>query len=148
MHERMRLEKVAPGAMKAMNELEKYVRGTVDPKLLELIKLRASVLNGCAYCVDMHSRDALKAGESTQKLFGVAAWREAPFFTKAERAALALTDAVTHIGEAGVPDEVWREARDIWSEKELADITMAIVAINAWNRIAVSTRMAPPVAQG
>jgi AhpD family alkylhydroperoxidase len=144
MEQRMRLDVVAPEAMKAMLELEKYVRKTVDNKLLELIKLRASVLNGCAYCVDMHSTDALREGEQARRLFAVSAWRESPFFSVTERTALALTDAVTRLGEAGVPDALWNEAKSTWSEKELADVLMAIVTINAWNRIAVTTHAQPP----
>lgn len=144
MEQRMNLEGVAPEAMKAMLGLEKYVRGTVDHKLFELIKVRASIINGCAFCVDMHTKDALRSGESSRRLFAVAAWRESPFFTPAERAALALTDAITNVGQAGVPDALWAEAKGLWSDKELADIIMAIVTINAWNRIAVSTRVQPP----
>ena len=144
MEQRMRLDVVAPEAMKAMLELEKYVRKTVDNKILELIKLRASVLNGCAYCVDMHSTDALREGEQARRLFAVSAWRESPFFSVTERTALALTDAVTKLGEAGVPDALWNEAKSTWSEKELADVLMAIVTINAWNRIAVTTHAQPP----
>jgi AhpD family alkylhydroperoxidase len=144
MEQRMRLDAVAPEAMKAMLELEKYVRKSVDKTLLELIKLRASVLNGCAYCVDMHSTDALREGEQARRLFAVSAWRESPFFTTKERTALALTDAVTKLGEAGVPDALWSEAKSTWSEKELADVLMAIVTINGWNRIAVTTHAQPP----
>ena len=144
MEQRLRLEQVAPDALKAMLHLEQYVRAGVDHTLLELIKLRASVLNGCAYCIDMHSTDALRAGESVRRLFGVAAWRESPFFSESERAALALTDAVTNIGVAGVPDDVWNDARKVWSEKQLADIVMAIITINAWNRLAITMRTSPP----
>jgi AhpD family alkylhydroperoxidase len=144
MEQRMNLESVAPEAMKAMLGLEKYVRGAVDHKLFELIKLRASIVNGCAFCVDMHSKDALRSGESSRRLFAVAAWRESPFFTPAERAALALTDAITEVGRAGVPDALWAEAKGLWSDKQLADVIMAIVTINAWNRIAVSTHLQPP----
>ncbi len=144
MQQRMRLDAVAPSAMKAMLELEKYVRSNVELTLFHLIKLRASVLNGCAYCVDMHTTDALRAGESSRRLFAVSTWRESPFFTKTERVALALTDAVTRLGEGGVSDELWSEAKEVWSEKELADILMAIVTINGWNRIAVTTHAQPP----
>ena len=124
--------------------LEKYVQTNVDHTVLELVKLRASMLNGCAFCVDMHSRDALAAGESSRRLFAVAAWREAPFFDERERTALALTDAVTRLGEHGVPDEVWDAAAKVWSEKELADLVVAIATINVWNRIAVTSRTEPP----
>jgi alkylhydroperoxidase family enzyme len=104
------------------------------------------VLNGCAYCVDMHSRDALAAGEDSRRLFAVAAWREAPFFDERERAALALTDAVTRLGEHGVPDDVWDEAVKQWSQEEVANLLVAIATINVWNRLAVATRTQPPTA--
>ncbi|WBB66880.1 carboxymuconolactone decarboxylase family protein [Micromonospora sp. WMMD812] len=142
--QRMNAAEVAPEAYQAVLGLEKYVRANVDHTVLELVKLRASMLNGCAYCVDMHSTDALRAGESSRRLFAVAAWRESPFFDERERTALALTDAVTHLGEHGVPDEVWDAAAKQWSEKELADLVMAIATINVWNRIAVTTRTQPP----
>ncbi|WP_238434161.1 carboxymuconolactone decarboxylase family protein [Micromonospora tarensis] len=135
---------VAPQAYQAVMGMEKYVRANVDHTVLELVKLRASMINGCAYCVDMHSRDALAGGESSRRLFAVAAWREARFFDERERAALALTDAVTRLGEHGVPDEVWDDAAKVWSEKELADLVMAIATINVWNRIGVTMRLEPP----
>lgn len=144
MEQRMRLDTVAPAAMKTMLELEGFVRGAVEHDLLELIKLRASMLNGCAFCVDMHATDALRSGEAPRRLFAVSAWRESPFFTPTERAALALTDAVTELGRDGVPDAVWREAAQVWSPEQLAGVLMAIVTINAWNRIAVSTHAQPP----
>ncbi|MFC3500860.1 carboxymuconolactone decarboxylase family protein [Micromonospora krabiensis] len=142
--QRMNAAEVAPGAYQAVLGLEKYVRANVDHTILELVRLRASMLNGCAFCVDMHSSDALRAGESSRRLFAVAAWREAPFFDERERTTLALTDAVTRLGEHGVPDEVWDAAAKQWSEKELADLVMAIATINVWNRIAVTTRTQPP----
>ncbi|GAB3225094.1 carboxymuconolactone decarboxylase family protein [Micromonospora halotolerans] len=142
---RMDTAAVAPEAYRAVLGLEKYVQQNVDHTVLELVKLRASMLNGCSFCVDMHSRDALGAGESSRRLFAVAAWREAPFFNERERAALALTDAVTKLGEHGVPDDVWDAAAKVWSEKELADLLVAIATINVWNRISVSTRTQPPV---
>ncbi|WP_262287538.1 carboxymuconolactone decarboxylase family protein [Micromonospora sp. MA102] len=142
---RMDTAAVAPEAYRAVLGLEKYVQQNVDHTVLELVKLRASMLNGCSFCVDMHSRDALGAGESSRRLFAVAAWREAPFFNERERAALALTDAVTKLGEHGVPDDVWDAAAKVWSEKELADLLVAIATINVWNRISVSTRTEPPV---
>lgn len=143
MKQRMNVETAAPEATKAMLGLEKYVRSKIDHRLLELVKLRASILNGCAFCIDMHTRDALASGESTQRLFAVAAWHEAPFFTHEERAALALTDAVTRIDKEGVPDPVWDEARAIWSEAQIGDLLLAIVTINGWNRLAISTRKLP-----
>ncbi|SCG50872.1 carboxymuconolactone decarboxylase family protein [Micromonospora coxensis] len=145
--QRMNMAEVAPEAFQAVLGLEKYVRATVEHGVLELVKLRASMLNGCAYCVDMHSRDALAAGESSRRLFAVSTWREAPFFDERERTALALTDAVTRLGEHGVPDDVWDAAAKVWSEKELADLVTAIATINVWNRIAVTCRTQPP-AQG
>lgn len=142
--QRMNPGEVAPKAYQAVMGLEKYVQSNVDHTVLELIKLRASMLNGCAYCVDLHSRDALANGESNRRLFAVATWREAPFFDERERTALALTDAVTRLGEHGVSDEVWDAAAKVWSEKELADLVMAIATINVWNRIGVTLRLEPP----
>lgn len=141
---RINIGAVAPEAYRAVLGLEKCVQVNVDHTVLELVKLRASMLNGCSFCVDMHSRDALAAGESSRRLFAVAAWREAPFFTERERAALALTDAVTRLGEHGVPDEVWDAAAKVWSEKELADLVIAIATINVWNRISVTSQTQPP----
>jgi AhpD family alkylhydroperoxidase len=144
MQERMNLAQIVPDAYRAVLGLEQYVRANVEHTILELVKLRASMLNGCAFCVDMHSRDALANGESSRRLFAVAAWREAPFFDERERAALALTDAVTRLGEHGVPDEVWEQARKSWSEEEVANLLMAIVTINVWNRLAVTSHTQPP----
>lgn len=121
------------------------MQSAVDHTLLELIKLRASMVNECAFCVDMHSTDALKAGESTQRLFAVAAWHDAACFTPQERAALALTDAVTRLGYGGVPDDVWAEASAQFAEKELADIVLAIATINVWNRLSIASRLSPEV---
>ena len=115
----------------------------LNPRLRELVNLRASILNGCAYCIDLHTRIARKAGETEQRLYAVAAWREAPFFDAKERAALALTDAVTLIAEQHVPRDVWDEASAHFEPDELAQLVWAITAINAWNRIAVTTRMLP-----
>ncbi|BCJ60750.1 carboxymuconolactone decarboxylase family protein [Micromonospora endophytica] len=142
--QRLNIAEVAPQAFQSVLGLEKYVRANVDHTVLELVKLRASVLNGCAYCVDMHSREAAEAGESHRRLFAVAAWREAPFFDERERAALALTDAVTRLGEHGVPDDVWAAAAKVWPEKALADLVLAIATINVWNRIAVTFRTELP----
>jgi AhpD family alkylhydroperoxidase len=144
MEPRMAMQKVAPEAYGAVLGMERYVRRNVDPELLELVKLRASMINGCAFCVDMHSRDALAAGESSRRLFAVAVWHEAPFFTERERAALALTDAVTRLGEGGVPDDVWQGVRREFTEEQTANLIMAIATINVWNRIAVTTRSQPP----
>ncbi|MEV0186513.1 carboxymuconolactone decarboxylase family protein [Streptomyces sp. NPDC050625] len=143
MQERMRMDKVAPDGYRKVVELFQYTEANVDPKLLELIMLRASVVNGCAFCVDMHSVDAIKAGESTRRLFAVSAWPESPFFSDEERVALALTDAVTKISEGGIPNMLWEAALEIWSDKEVADIVMAAIMINSFNRIAISTHQQP-----
>jgi AhpD family alkylhydroperoxidase len=108
--------------------------------LLELVKLRASMINGCAYCVDMHSKDARALGESEQRLYALSVWREAPFFTPAERAALAWTEAVTEVSAGHASDEVYRLAREHFDERKLVDLTMVIVAINSWNRLAIAFR--------
>lgn len=146
MGQRMDISSVASEAYQAVLSLEKCVKASVDHTILELVKLRASIINGCAFCVDMHTRDALANGESSRRLFAVAAWREAPFFDERERAALALTDAVTELGQHGVPDDVWDGALAHWSQQEVAGLVMAIATINVWNRIAISTRMQPPAA--
>ncbi|MFC7545428.1 carboxymuconolactone decarboxylase family protein [Plantactinospora sp. GCM10030261] len=143
MRERMNVAEVAPDAYRAVLGLEKYVHANLDRTLYYLVKMRASVINGCAFCVDMHSQDAEQAGESVRRLFAVSTWREAPFFTERERAALALTDEVTRLGEHGVSDEVWDTAAKHFAEKELADLLVAIATINVWNRIAVSTHKQP-----
>ena len=144
MQARMDFKRVAPEAHRAVAALDGYVKAHLDHTVLELVKLRASILNGCAFCVDMHSRDALAAGESSRRLFAVAAWQEAPFFDERERAALALTDAVTRLGEHGVPDDVWDAAAKVWPEPELANLLVAIATINVWNRISVACRTSPP----
>lgn len=142
---RLMVGNVAPGAYQAVLGLETYARKHNDPALYELIKLRASMINGCAFCVDMHSRDALAAGEDSRRLFGVAAWADAPFYTDRERAALALTDAVTRLGDGGVPDDVWDTAAKHFSEEELANLLTAIATINVWNRLSIATRTEPPL---
>jgi AhpD family alkylhydroperoxidase len=146
MTERISLAKQAPAGYRAVLALEQYVASAVDPTIFELVKLRASILNGCAFCVDMHSTDALKAGEDSRRLFAVSAWRESVFFTDRERAALDLTDSVTQLGPHGVPDEVWDAAIKNWSEAEVANLILAIATINVWNRIAVTSHTpAPPL---
>lgn len=130
-------------AYEAMLGLEKYLTESVlDKKLYELIKTRASQINGCAYCINMHVRDAVKGGETTQRLFLLDAWRETDLYTEKERAVLALTEAMTLITKGHVPDEVYNEAALHLTEKELAAVIMAVVAINGWNRIAITTRYA------
>jgi AhpD family alkylhydroperoxidase len=143
MSPRLNPQEVAPDLYKAILGMETYARSTVDRTLLELVKLRASMINGCAYCVDMHSTDAIAEGERIERLFGLAAWRETPFFTPKERAALALTDALTRLGDGGVPDPVWADAAAEFSEKELADLVGAIALINTWNRVSIAFRSTP-----
>lgn len=127
-----------------MRGLEEYIRQSgLEPSLLELVKVRASQINGCAYCIDMHTKDARARGESEQRLYELVAWRETPFYTDRERAALAWTEAVTHVSDTHVTDEVYELAREQFSEKELVDLTLAIVAINGWNRRAISFRAVP-----
>ncbi|ARG97069.1 carboxymuconolactone decarboxylase family protein [Legionella micdadei] len=136
--------KVSPEAVNAMMGLEKFVNNCgLDKLLLGLVKLRVSQINGCTFCVDLHSAEALKEGESQRRLNAVAVWYEAPFFTERERAALAWAEAVTLLSETRVPDEVYQEIRNHFSEKEAVDLTMAIVTINGWNRLAVSFRKLP-----
>jgi AhpD family alkylhydroperoxidase len=143
---RMDIAALAPAAYKAMLTLDRAAHQTGLPKpLLELVKLRASQINGCAYCVDMHGADAKSGGESDNRLFALAVWQEAPFFTETERAAFALTEAMTRLSEAGdrVPHGVWQRAAKHFDDRLLAELVMVIVTINAWNRICVTTRMLP-----
>jgi AhpD family alkylhydroperoxidase len=137
---RIDLSKVAPGGYRPLLALERYLDECGLPKpLLHLIKLRASQLNGCAYCIDMHWKDARAAGDNEQRLYGLDAWRESPYYDARERAALAWTEAVTRL-DGHVPDAVYDEARAQFGEKELADLTFAIGAINVWNRLAIAMR--------
>ena len=141
MKQRIDYKKVAPEAYKAMQGIEAYVRGSgLEHPLLELVKTRVSQINGCAYCLDMHTKEARAAGETEQRLHLLAAWREAPFYSDRERAALAWAEAVTQISTNGVPDELYAEVRRHFDEKALVDLTLAIVGINGWNRLAVSFR--------
>ena len=134
---------VAPEGVRAMRGLDQYVRKSgLESGLIELVKLRASLINGCAYCVDLHARETRAKGETERRLFAVPVWRETPFFTPRERAALAWTEGVTNIGHDGVNDALYDEARAHFNEKELVDLTVAIIAINAWNRLAVPFRSA------
>jgi len=128
-----------------MLALEMAVRknSKLDPSLIELVKMRSSQINGCAYCIDMHSKDARAAGETEQRLYALNAWRETPFFSDRERAALAWTEAVTLVSEGHVPDEVYAEASKQFYEEELVNLTMAVVAINGWNRLAIAFRAVP-----
>jgi AhpD family alkylhydroperoxidase len=140
MQQRLAMEKVNPQGYTAMLGLEKYLATTsLDKKLKELIKLRASEINGCEYCVAFHTKDALKIGESQERINALNSWRESSLFTSEERAVLALTEAITLIAEKHVPDEIYNEVRNLFDEKQTADIIMAIITINGWNRIAIST---------
>ena len=145
MQARLEAQKVSPAAYQAMLGLEMFVRrhSKLEPALLELVKMRASQINGCAYCIDMHSKDARAGGETEQRLYALSAWEETPFFTDRECAALALTEAVTRIGEDHVPDAVYEKARNSFSEEELVNLTLAIITINGWNRLAITFRFVP-----
>ena len=142
MQARLNPGKAAPETYKAVVALETHLKSAVEPRLYHLLKLRASQINGCAFCIDMHTKDARAAGETEQRIYALNAWRETPFFSDRERAALAWTEAVTRIG-GGVPDDLYAEARQQFSEKELVDLTWAVAAINAWNRVAISFRSVP-----
>jgi len=144
MHPRLAYDEVAPGALTALRGLEDYVRKSgLETKLLELVRTRASQLNGCAYCLDMHTKDARAEGETEQRLYALAAWHETPFFSERERAALAWAEAVTLVARETISDGAYEAARRQFSERELVDLTMAIVAINSWNRMAVAFRPIP-----
>ncbi|MFG3437628.1 carboxymuconolactone decarboxylase family protein [Nonomuraea sp. NPDC047897] len=144
MTERLNLGDLAADAYRAMAGLDRYVAASALPApLLELVRLRASQINGCVYCVDMHSSDAKRAGESDARLHAVSVWREAPFFTPQERAALAFTEAATRLSTHDVTDEIWREAAEHFDEAGLAALVVAVATINAWNRMGVATRMTP-----
>ena len=144
MTQRIDYSKVAPDAVRALMGVELYARQSgLEHSLLALVKLRASYMNGCAYCVDMHTKDARVEGESEQRLYAIPVWSETPFFTDRERAALAFTEAVTTLGHGGVSDAVFEEVSAHFSEAEIVKLTMAIVAINSWNRLAVTFRAEP-----
>jgi len=142
--ERLNYAKVSPDALKAMHELEKYVTASgLERPLCELIKTRASQINGCAYCIDMHTKDARKAGETEQRLYALNAWREAPFYTDRERAALEWTEALTLISKNNVPDSLYNSVRKHFNEKEIVALSIAIIAINGWNRLVIGFRTIP-----
>jgi AhpD family alkylhydroperoxidase len=141
---RLAVDKLAPHMNKAMNALDDAVRETrVESSLLELVRLRASQLNGCAYCVDMHSRDAREGGETERRLYALPAWREMPFFSDRERAALALTEAMTRLADHPVDDEVYARAAAEFPEVELAELIWSIAVINTWNRLGAAARPWP-----
>lgn len=144
MEPRFNSAKVAPGTYKALLGLEAYLHECgLEESLLHLIKLRSSQINGCAYCLDMHWKDLRAIGENEQRLYSLDAWRECPYYTERERAALAWTEAVTLVAQGHVPDAVYEEARQQFNEKELSDLTFAVAAINAWNRMAIASRTVP-----
>lgn len=141
MKQRLDYKSIAPDGVKAMLGLESYVhRSGLDVNLLELVKIRVSQINHCAWCLDMHTKDARARGETEQRLYLVSAWREAPFYTERERAALAWAEAVTMISQEEITDELYAEMRRHFTEKELVDLTYAIIAINGWNRLNVPFR--------
>jgi AhpD family alkylhydroperoxidase len=135
---------VAAGALQAMFGLERHVRQAGFEKgLLDLIRMRASQINGCAYCLDMHSKDARAHGETEQRLYGLSAWRETPYYSERERAALEWTESLTLVADSHVPDEVFERVRKHFSEAELVGLTLAVVQINGWNRLSISMRAVP-----
>ena len=144
MQTRIDLMHVNPGVVQVMLGLERQVRQAgLDLKLLDLVRMRASQINGCAYCLDMHSKDARAKGETEQRLYGLDAWRETPYFSDRERAALEWTEALTLVAETRVPDDVYERVREQFSEDELVHLSLAIVAINGWNRLNVAARTVP-----
>ncbi|CAL1517499.1 carboxymuconolactone decarboxylase family protein [Chitinophaga sp. MM2321] len=144
MKARMDLTKGFPDLYNAMLGLENAVRNSgIEKSLYELIKIRASQINGCVFCINMHTKDARAGGETEQRIYGLSAWQEAPYYSDRERAALALTESVTLLASTHVPDDVYNAAAAIFTEKELGNIIMAIVVINGWNRICVTTRTQP-----
>jgi AhpD family alkylhydroperoxidase len=145
MQARLEVQKISPAAYQAMLGLEMYVRkqSKLEPALLQLVKMRSSQINGCAFCVDMHSKDARAEGETEQRLYALSAWEETPFFTDRERAALALTEAITLVSEDHVPDAVYQRAKQSFSPEELVNLTLAIITINGWNRLAITFRFVP-----
>ncbi len=144
MQPRIDYRRHAQGALKAVLDLEKYIAESgLEPKLIHLVKMRASQINGCAYCLDMHSIDARTEGETEQRLYTLDAWRETPFFTERERAALAWTEAVTLIAQTHAPQEVYEELKKYFTEKEIVDLTFVAGTINLWNRLAISMRAVP-----
>jgi AhpD family alkylhydroperoxidase len=144
MKARIDLMHVTPGVVQAMLGLERQVRqARLEHGLLDLVRMRASQINGCAYCLDMHGKDARANGETEQRLYGLAAWRETPYYSARERAALEWTEALTLVSETHVPDDVYERVRSQFSEDELVHLSLAIVAINGWNRLNVAARTVP-----
>ena len=146
MKPRMNYYQAAPDTLKALMALEAQIQASgLEQSLIELVKTRASQINGCAYCINMHTQDARKHGETEQRLYLLNAWRESPLYTDRERAALAWTEAVTLISETHAPDDLYEDVREQFSESETVNLTMLIATINAWNRLAISFRAAPQV---
>jgi AhpD family alkylhydroperoxidase len=144
MKARIDLMHVSPGIIHAMLGLERQIqKAGLDSKLLDLVRMRASQINGCAYCLDMHSKDARANGETEQRLYGLSAWRETPYYSARERAALEWTEALTLVSEKHVPDEVYERVREQFSEEELMHLSLAIVSINGWNRLNIAARTVP-----
>jgi len=144
MDPRIDARKYAQEAQKAMYALEQYLAACgLEHSLIHLMKMRASQINGCAYCIDMHSKDARALGETEQRLYELDAWRETPFYNDRERAALSWTEAITLVSETHVPDSVYDEVRKHFNEKEIVDLTLVLTTINAWNRLAVALRAVP-----
>jgi len=145
MSPRLNAPKVAPDAYKAVLALETYVKGAVEPRLMHLLKLRASQINGCAYCIDMHVKEALDDGEDPQRLHLLTAWRESPLYDERERALLAWTEALTLLPQTGAPDADYARLREHFSEADIVKLTVAIATINVWNRVAVGFRSQHPI---
>ena len=145
MEARLNAQQESPAAYAAMVGLETFVRkaSKLEPSLVELVKMRASQINGCAYCIDIHTKDARTEGETEQRLYALTSWRETPFFTARERAALAWTEALTLITEGHVPDDIYEFAKQSFSDEELVNLTLAVITINGWNRLAISFRSVP-----
>ncbi len=143
---RLNILTAAPDAIKAMRDLETYVTSSgLEHSLIELVKTRASQINGCAYCIHMHTRDARAAGETEERLYLLSAWRESPLYTPRERAALTWTESLTRIAETGAPDKDYEEVREYFKDEELVNLTLLIGAINVWNRLAVGFRNVHPL---
>jgi AhpD family alkylhydroperoxidase len=141
---RLNYGKAAPGVYDAMDALDQYLQACgLERTLIFLVQLRVSQINGCAYCIDMHWKDLRAAGEDEQRLYSLDAWRECPYYSDRERAALAWADAVTRVADGHVPDAVYDEARAQFSERELADLTLAVATINAWNHLSIAARLKP-----
>lgn len=144
MHARFNFTQAAPEAYKAMLGLEQYLHSCgLEESLLHLLKLRTSQINGCAYCLDMHWKDLRAMGENEQRLYSLDAWRESPFYTDRERAGLEWAEAITRIMEDHVPDSIYEQVRQHFNDKELSDLTLAVAAINAWNRLCIAARIVP-----